>query len=510
MANLFTLPQIFSDGMIIQHSVETTIWGTAPAGAQVHVDFLGQHRETTVSAAGTWRLQLPVAPAGGPYDLTVRCGEEEMVICDILAGEIWIAGGQSNMEWPLKTTKDYREHIAAAQYPQIRFFNVQKLLYDGEREDNPAKFARESAWRSAVPAEVGEFSAVGYHFARNLQQALGVPVGIIECNLGGSSASAWINENWLSRDPDIQTYLDDYRQFISQLNMDEYREACKTAAAVMTASPMPQEPEQEMDAPWDFSQLPPQIIKPILMIMQPGPRSPFGHPGSLYANMLTTFAPYTVKGVIFYQGESDDVKARIYGKLFKMMGDCWRETFDNPQMPFVFVQLAAYSREGNPDGDMYAILRDQQFQVTQTVPGTAMAVAMDCGSYYDIHPRNKQPIGQRLALAALANVYGEPIEGSGPVYRSMRIDGNQMILSFDPASSELICPEEKLLGFRIAGANRLYYDAEARIEGSTVVLSSPDVFMPAAASYGWANYMTVSLYNGAGLPAVPFKTDRYL
>lgn len=509
MNTRLSLPAIFSDGMILQHSVETPIWGEAPAGAQITLTINGQIRHV-VEKNGQWRASLPALKPGGPYTLTVTSGGNRLEIKDILAGEVWIAGGQSNMEWPLKTTKGYRDHIAAANWPQIRFFNVSKLLYEGERDDNPAKFARQPAWRPAVPAEVGEFSAVAYHFARDLHQTLEIPIGIIECNLGGSSASAWIREDWLTRDSDIQSYLDEYNRSAGSLNLEDYLSASRQAQKIMADSPMPIDPEQENDKPWDFSQIPPEIMKVIKVIFQPGPCMPFGHPGSLYANMVATFAPYSVQGVIYYQGESDDIKARIYNKLLTMLIDCWRETFENPDMSFLLVQLAGYGHAGYPEGDLYAIVRDQQHLTAQTVPGTCCVVAMDCGSMHDIHPRNKQPIGQRLALAARANTYGEAIEWSGPVYRSMQIDNDRIILSFDHADSGLVCPDAALQGFRIAGANRRYFEADARIDGPTVVLSSPNVPMPAAASYGWANHMKVNLYNGAGLPAMPFKTDRYL
>jgi len=226
--------------------------------------------------------------------------------------------------------------------------------------------------------------------------------------------------------------------------------------------------------------------------------------------MLLTIAPYSARGVIFYQGESDDVKARIYARLFRLMIENWRETFKNPDLHFLFVQLAAFSRDGNPDGDMYALVREQQAQVARTVPNTAMAVAMDVGSFNDIHPRRKHSVGRRLALAARAQVYGEAVECSGPVYRSMCIEGGKLSIEFDHAASGLLCQGEALKGFRICGANRLYFDADAVIAGSKVELSSSLVPMPAAGSYGWANYIEVNLYNGEGLPAVPFKTDKYL
>ncbi len=509
MNKTLELPAVFSDGCIIRHGIETTVWGMAASGSTVSLKFAG-HTVTAQAPNGRFKTRLPAVPPGGPYDLVVSDGEEQVVIRDILAGEVWIAGGQSNMEWPLKTTKGYREHIAAADYPQIRFFNVQKLLYDGETEDNPDKFSRTSAWRQAVPEHVGEFSAVGYHFARDLHSDLNMPIGIIECNLGGSSASAWTREDYLSRDPDVKSYLDEYQQAVEKLDMDQYNSAVKMLMAGMSSMMTDMDPEIEMDQPFEFSDLPPEMLSVMQIAIGPGPRAPFGYPGSLYRNMVQTFAPYTASGVIFYQGESDDIKARIYSKLFTLMIDCWRETFENPDLPFVFAQLSAYSREGNPDGDMYAILRDQQFQVSRTVKRTGMAVTMDVGSFFDIHPRRKEPVGQRLAKVALEKVYGKPIESSGPVYRSVRIEGSRMILEFDHAASGLVCQGEMLKGFKICGANRLYHEAKAKIEDGNVVISSPQVAMPAAASYGWANYCEVNLYNREGLPAVPFKTDRYL
>lgn len=503
------LPDIFSNGMIIRHGVKTAIWGTATHEGQIEIDFAGQTLKA-MACAGSWRTDLPAVPPGGPYEIVVRCVGSRIVVRDILAGEVWIAGGQSNMEWPLKTTQGYARHIAAAQNPLIRSFNVQKLLYEGEPAENPDKFSRASAWRQAVPENVGEFSAVAYHFACDLHEKLGVPIGIIECNLGGSSASAWTSEEYLLKDPDVRSYLDEYNQAIASLDMEQYLAVSRQVQAGLNRMQMTQEPETELDRPFVWADLAPEMFNALQIALGPGPRAPFGHPGSLFRNMVQTITPYSVSGVIFYQGESDDVKARIYSKLFTLMIECWRQAFENPAMPFVFAQLSSFSRDGNPDGDMYAIVRDQQFRVAQTVPNTGMAVTLDVGSFYDIHPRRKEPVGQRLALVAREIVYGEPIDSSGPVYRAMRIEGNKIILEFDHATQGLACQGERPQGFRICGANRLYFAAEARIVGTTVELTSPAVAMPAAASYGWANYCEANLYNGAGLPAVPFKTDRYL
>ncbi len=258
MSKTLELPPVFSDGCIIRHGIETTVWGTAASDSTVRLKFDG-HTITAQAPDGKFKTRLPAVPPGGPYDLAVSDGEEQVVIRDILAGEVWIAGGQSNMEWPLKTTKGYREHIAAADYPQIRFFNVQKLLYDGETEDNPNKFSRKSAWRQATSEHVGEFSAVGYHFARDLHIDLEMPIGIIECNLGGSSASAWTREDYLDSDSDVKSYLEDYRQAVEKLDMDQYNSAVKMMMAGMSGELMDMDPEIEMDQPFDFSNLPPEL-----------------------------------------------------------------------------------------------------------------------------------------------------------------------------------------------------------------------------------------------------------
>lgn len=268
--------------------------------------------------------------------------------------------------------------------------------------------------------------------------------------------------------------------------------------------------EVERDAPFDFSEIPPDIRESLCILIKPGPRYISGCPGKLYETMLSNIIPYTCKGVVYYQGESDDIKGRIYGKLFSLMIENWRHDFKNDELFFLFVQLAAYGREGYPEGELYPVLREQQKLVADTVANTGMVVAMDMGSMHDIHPRRKAPIGKRLALLAGEKVYRESIESSGPVFRNMEIKNGKVIINFDHVGSGLTIMGDKPKGFRICGGNRKYFDADAEISGDTVVLSSPDVPMPEAASYGWANYMEVNLFNTEGLPAVPFRTDKYL
>jgi sialate O-acetylesterase len=488
------------------------IWGSAAAGAKVQIAWAGRRHAAQADAAGRWEAVLDPLPAGGPYQMKVMSGRESITVSDILAGDVYLAGGQSNMEWPLKHSAVGRLAVENADFPQIRFFNVLKILFTGELEETPEKFPLPSAWRPATRAHAGDFSAVAFYFACELHERLGVPIGIVECNLGGSSASAWVSRPVLESDSDLRSYLDEYDEVLQQLDLDAYvennRRARKLAVRIL---PIIQRVIPEEEQPGiDPARLPPRIRGAVDAIIQPGPRCLFGRPCGLYENMLLTVVPYTLRGVIYYQGEADDFKARLYGRLLRGLIDEWRRLFRDPDLPFLFVQLAAFGYQGNPDGELFALIREQQALVACTTPHAHLAVAMDVGSAIDIHPRRKQPVGHRLALIARARVYGEDIEDSGPVFRSMEISGERIILRFDHAASGLVCSEGELKGFRICAANRKYYPAEARIVGPRIELFHGEILRPAAASYGWGNFMEVNFYNGAGLPAVPFRTDRYL
>ena len=482
-----------------------------PSGETVRIQIDGQTLEV-LAVKGRWQATLPQLDAGGPYEMTIQAGQELLKIRDILAGEVWVAGGQSNMEWPLKHSRGGPAAIAAAQNGQIRFFNVPKVRFAEEPSEFQAAFEQRPAWYPATAARAGDCSAVGYYFARDLQQSLGVPVGVIGCNLGGSSAAAWTSREYLAKDEDVRSYLEDYDRVAANLDLDGYIAKSRAVLdGLRQFNEAPVDPEHESARPaFDPGQLPPEALEAFNLAMGPGPRCIFGHPGSLFENMLMTIVPYSVKGVIFYQGESDVAKARIYSKLFETLIDNWRAVFRHPNMPFLFVQLAAYGNDGYPDGDQFAILRDQQAEVANRVFNTGMAVAFDVGHLTDIHPRSKRPVGERLSLVARDKVYQQSLDSSGPVLRSMKIEQGRVILQFDHAGDGLACQGDHPKGFQICGPNRLYVEAQAEIRGSRIELSSPKVPMPAEASYGWANFLEANVYNDAGLPMIPFKTDRYL
>jgi sialate O-acetylesterase len=504
---------IFSNGCVIQRDRSVAIWGKAEPGQEIRIEFAGHSQVALANAEGHWRAGLPAVSAGGPYKIEISSPDKHIEITGILAGEVWIAGGQSNMEWPLKFTQGGRHVIEAASDDQIRFFNVLKIVYPGELEETPAKFPLVSAWRPADCANAGEFSAVAYYFALDIRARLGVPVGIIDCTLGGSSASAWVDRARLEQDEDLRSYVDEYDLSVAHLDLADYeaknRRYRRLAAGLLPILLSRIDPDQESPL-FDISRLPARMQKIVDILIKPGPRALFGRPGSLYESMLLTIVPWSCRGIIFYQGEADDCKARIYGKLLRVLIENWRQLWQDPKLPFLFVQLAAYGREGYPEGETYPVLREQQSLVAESVNDCGTAVAMDVGSEIDVHPRRKQPVGQRLALLARSLVYGEAVESSGPVFRSMEIKSPVIELSFDHAGSGLVSHGSELKGFQICGENRKYFPAAASIAGGNVIICSPEVARPAAASYGWANYMEVNLYNAADLPAVPFRTDRYL
>lgn len=500
------LADIFCDGMVLQQNKTINLWGEAPEGIMVTINFAGITKRV-VSKKGQWRIQLPAMSAGGPYILQLQAEDEKKYIQDIWIGEVWIAGGQSNMEWPLKWSVGWKEAIDTANYENIRFFSVPKLLYEEEKYITPEKFTHQPTWKKATKEHVGEFSAVAYYFAKDIHERFGIPIGIIECNLGGSSAAAWTSISYLKKDPTISVYLKEYENTLKKIEVDIYNQQHAVASRKLLSWSIEELilPDQELE---DINGL--SLPEDLKILYRPGPRKMDGNPGRFFKTMLSTIVPYTCQGVLFYQGEADDLKARIYAKLFKGMIESWRDAFEDNQLYFLYVQLAAYGREGHFDGDSYAILRQQQKQVLEMVPYTGMAVAMDMGHKYDIHPRRKSIIGQRLSLVAREKVYGESIDSCGPEFESMTVEEERLILKFSHTGKGLFYKGQSLSGFRICGNNRRYYEANAEIDGDTVILTSPHVKEPEAATYGWANYCEVNMYNKEGLPAIPFKTDQYL
>jgi sialate O-acetylesterase len=446
-----SLASIFSDHMVLQRELKALIWGTAAPGANVTVAIAGQKHEATADSEGKWRVKLEPMPAGSePVDLTVSSGDETVRMTDILVGDVWVASGQSNMEWWVDRSDSAEKEVADANWPKIRIVDVPNVP-----KDEPAESFESSGWKPITSETIPQFSAVAYFFGRELHQHLDVPIGLIGTNVGGTPMEAWTNREALESS---ETFRDVTAQSFSPPPTNDAANDRKAKATHL--------------------------------------------PARLYNGMVAPIIPYGIKGAIWYQGESNAGRHQQYAELSKLMITGWRNQWGQGDFPFLLVQLAAFQ----PGGETWPPLREAQYE-TLKVPNTGMAVAIDIGHPTDIHPKDKQTVGKRLALAARAVAYGEKIVHCGPTYRDMRVSDGKAVLSFDSVGGGLKADGE-LRGFEIAGADGKYVPAKAMIEGDKVIVSSEAVAEPEMVRYNWAAYPDGNLYNAEGLPAVPFRTSK--
>jgi sialate O-acetylesterase len=509
-----TAPALFSDNMVIQRGVPFPVWGTADPKAEVYVHFeqktadgkREQGKAVVAGPDGKWRVKIGPFEPGEAGVLTIRRtdkkddpkGAKNLITCkNVLVGEVWVCSGQSNMQWEMyRSTLDPQKSITEAKYPQIRLFQVPRRATLEPQADVPAPgkgAGIESRWSECAPASVPNFSAVAYFFGRALHKQLNVPIGLIDTSYGGTPAEAWTSREGLLAHEDLKYYVENLDAARKNYDPEKAKKSYEEALAKWKVA------AEEAKA----------NNKPVPK--QPGPPQPPGTgshtPSGLYNAMIAPLIPYAIKGAIWYQGESNAPKAYEYRTLFPAMIEDWRKHWGEGDFPFLFVQLAPYW-DGDSAGVRYAELRDAQLFTAAKVKNTAVAVITDYGDEKDIHPKQKQPVGERLALAARALAYGEKVEYSGPVYKSKSVEGNKVILTFDHATGGLEAKGDKLTGFTIAGEEGKFVDADAKVEGDRVVVSSPMVEKPKDVRYGWRNFPVVNLFNKEGLPASPFRTDE--
>lgn len=478
---------LFTDHMVLQRERSIPVWGTGSDGETVTVRIHEAFAQDVVRG-GEWKVTIPALQAGGPYELTVESGGDKLTFRDVLVGDVWLAGGQSNMEWRIADSLNPEQEAAAAVFPTLRYYEVPRVAYDDGQE-------HAGAWAVCSPETVKQFTAVGYHFARTLVGALDVPIGIVGCNWGGTSASCWVPEEVIASDPDLRVYVDVYKEKISTLDPETAKKEQDDYQAAVDAWVRRQSEGLTGAELGDFPWPPPLNERSFL------------RPNGLYGTMLRKAAPYAIKGFIYYQGESDADRPHLYDRLMALMIDQWRRDWGDSELPFLFVQLPGYGDPYDHDGVNWPLLREAQQRVSEQVPNTAMAVILDCGEENDIHPRDKRPVGERLGGIALREVYGRDVACYGPFFKSMFIDGSKAIISFSHAESGLASTSGEVLGFEIAGTDGKFVKAEAAIAGSTVVVSNAEVAAPAAVRYAWASWPNATLTNGIGLPAAPFRTS---
>lgn len=441
-----TLPSIISDNMVLQRQGAAPIWGRTAPGRNISVSFQGQTRRARSGPDGKWSVRLSQLQATTGATMEITDGVSTKTIGNILVGEVWVASGQSNMEWPLRQTQGGEDDIRRASYNEIRLFQVTNNADANFTGDIQGK------WTAVTPETAASFSAVAYHFGREIHETAQVPVGLIDTTWGGTPAQAWTPRDALLGSAVTAYYA--------------------------------------------------QNIKP------EDAKKP-GTPTALFEGMVRPLIPFGIKGVIWYQGESNAAKADEYRTLFPVMIRSWRSAWGQGDFPFLWVQLANFmQRVATPGESNWAALREAQTQ-TLRLPNTAMAVTIDIGEANDIHPRNKRDVGRRLAMAARTFVYrGQEPSGLSPVYDRAEFSGPTVTLRFRNAGGLTTSDGKAPRGFAIKDRTGGFIWADARIDGDRIIVSSPQAPNPVAVRYGWADNPDVNVVNSVGLPMSPFRTDQ--
>jgi sialate O-acetylesterase len=504
-----TLPAIIGDNMVLQRGIKVPIWGWADPGEVINITFQGKKFQTEATKNGKWLLKLGVYAKGGPYEMQISSVQNTFTLKNILIGDVWLASGQSNMEFGIQTEKSGLAEIVNARDSMIRLFYVPMAfsITPHEGMDAPAT-SRNGKWIVCSPEAMADtkfawhgFSAAGYYFAKEIRTYEKTPVGMIASYKGGTPAQAWMSQEGLSQSPAFDTYVNAHQKLVENLEnarkdypkkLAEYQEKIKKLDPGVSSS-KPQPPVQ--------------------------PEGGFSAPSNLFNAMINPIIPFGIKGVIWYQGESNGDKlsqAIEYRQLFPRLISDWRKNWSQGNFPFLFVQLANYKKAARkPVEGIWPWVREAQLK-TLDMQATGMAVITDIGDSANIHPTNKKDVGLRLSLAARKTAYGEQLVYSGPIFKRMKIKGNVIEISFNHVGTGLIGrkPEnnqttDTLKGFGIAGADGKFVWADARIEGDKILVSSKEILNPVAVRYNWADNPPGTLYNKEGLPASPFRTDDF-
>jgi sialate O-acetylesterase len=471
------LPLLLADSAVLQRNVPIHFWGDAAPGEQVTVTLASQTGSTVADDLGRWHIYSPPMRAGGPFEVVIQ-GRNRIVLHDIMIGDVWVASGQSNMEFAVRQLKEGAEEIANANVPNIRLFVVKRAY-----SEYPVEEVVSTGWARCSPDSVRDFSAVAYYFARRIAERERVAVGVIESTWGGTVVEAWTSLDALSSDAALMPTFAGRAYMMDRLAQDireQQKQAEETAAAKEKGLPAPEvkwHPEPNM---WE--------------------------PAALFNGMVAPLTPFAVRGFIWYQGESNSrlhLAPALYGRQFRTMIEDWRARWGEGDLPFLFVQIANFTSTAEED---WALIREGQ-RDTLRLRNTGMAVTIDIGNPDDVHPLDKKDVADRLALIARAQVYGEQIEYSGPLFRELTREPNALRIYFDHGGSGLAVKGPALTGFEVAAADGRFQPALARIDGTTIVVSSPAVPTPLSVRYGWANNPACNLFNSEGLPASPFTAS---
>ncbi len=528
------LAAIFSDKSVLQRDRNISVFGTGPEGKRVEAVISGkklggsegqengeaqESRGSGFVRKGRFEILLPPLAAGVDHTLRVTCGKEELLRQDIAIGEVWLAGGQSNMEFELQNCVE-REALSRPANSMIRFYYTQKKAY---MDEDFFRSEEKTGWECFGDQGTKYWSAVGYFFGVKLQETLKVPVGIIGCNWGGTSASAWMPKEAIAGDRELKVYLDTYEAAVAGKTEEEQRREYDEYVLYQAEFDRKAQACYAEDPEMEWS----EVLERAGECKWPGPMgcsNPF-RPGGLYDCMLKRIMPYSLKGFIYYQGESDDHLPALYRKLFTRLIEQWREDWRDDSLPFIFAQLPMHRYKQDADFKNWCLIREAQARVGDTIKNTAMTCIIDQGVYNDIHPKRKREVGERMCSQALQLAYGfENVPGaSGPLFSFAEYGEGELILRFKHAEGGFIVKEPEdvkrpgydksaypaaSLGFEVAGEDGRYVPAQVKIYGDKIRVSAQGIPFPAYARYLWTNYADVPIYGAEGIPLAPFRTDR--
>jgi len=494
--------------MVLQREKPIRIWGTSQVDQTIHIYIDNNKVGSTRAALGDWQLYLPAMEAarGLEIKITGDAQNDELIFKNVAIGEVWIAGGQSNMEFALEFDAEAKKVIPQANNPDIRYYDCPKVKFEGQ--ENEDDYSQVGFWRGLTPQNAPFYSAVGFYFASKLYERYQVPIGIVGCNWGGTTAAAWLDERYLVDDAELSVYWQEYQQGLEKLDLEKYVEDEKKARQSMQ-SPMMVSIMRKIQK----GSLGPVLKLLVLAGMKSmaknapviGPHSEY-RPGGLYHLMLKKIAGFSARGVIWYQGEADDLKAGIYARLFAAMIRCWRDALQD-ELPFLFVQLAPWESWLILSAVNYHIIREQQDLVSRTVPGAHMVSIMDYGEKDDIHPKHKRPVGERLALLARGNVYGEDILCEAPEAQAARFENGDLVIPFLYTGNGLFIKGKSLESLELIADGKKFEPIKVSITPSSVRVQVTGLSFAKELEirFAYRNFAEVNLYNSADLPAKPFR-----
>lgn len=476
------LPSIFGHHMVLQRDADIPVWGWAGPNADVSVTFAGNTVTAKADGEGYWSTRLaPLPGSSHALQMKIASGSEQLILSNIVMGEVWVCSGQSNMQWAVSQSYDPDLEIPTANYPNIRLISVPQVGTQELQNDFVGQ------WEICTPDTVGDFSAVGYFFGRQLHQTLGVPIGLIDNAWGGSAAEAWVDRSVLEADPKYADYIQQWEKTEATFDWDKAVAAWKIKAdeAKAAGKPAPRYPQNVLAGQH--------------------------RPGNLWNGVLNPIIGYGIRGAIWYQGESNSSRAYQYDDLFSLMISEWRKAWGQGDFPFYWVQLADFRDEvAEPGESDWAELREAQSN-TLSLPNTGQAVIYDIGEGRDIHPRDKQNVAKRLARIALAENYEMEIPYLSPSFSAMEVQGNKAILTFENVGSTLYTFDTKeAVGFAVAGEDKIWHWGTGILQGKDkVVVTSDAVAAPVAVRYAWSDNPVANLMSREGLPVIPFRTDDW-